>query len=289
MFDSGMLVIDQELQARAGRLLDGHGRIEDLDRLFLDQRERSHGRASFRELGDFLAHRDQRTKGPVTQRVRDVFTSFRVWSMPLRSLTPSPSDLLDAGKANLRLYSDAEIAAFGTHREAANTKINKIIRKLEAGHPPSANDKELFHLIVNRFVWRPAFTGDELFNDFEHVLLKNRIIAPENCAALAASKDLISLYAVSRLHGSAIKIEDGMTGKLIAGFANADGVIEVKVDVGGKDWIKPVQAPICIFLTSLDPKKYCAPNLMPQSGMSAWDAWSYPIEIAEDGRLSAIK
>ena len=47
--------------------------------LFLDQRERSHGRTHFREMGDFLAHRSTRNKGPVTAVIKDIMTSFRVW------------------------------------------------------------------------------------------------------------------------------------------------------------------------------------------------------------------
>jgi hypothetical protein len=53
-------------------LLSGRHLVHDLDRLFLAQRDRGHERESFREIGDFVAHRDERQKGLVTQTCRDV-------------------------------------------------------------------------------------------------------------------------------------------------------------------------------------------------------------------------
>ena len=103
--------IDAELRIRAGRLLAGRPRTDDLDQLYLSQRDRAHGRASFREIGDFVAHRGERSKGPITQQVRDVFTSFRVWSLGLRGRRPTLADLRAAGAANLRLLTDEKVEA----------------------------------------------------------------------------------------------------------------------------------------------------------------------------------
>lgn len=71
-------MIDDDLRLRAKRLIRGDRRIDDIDRFYLDLRDRTHGRASFREIGDFVAHRGERNRGPVTQNARDVITSVTV-------------------------------------------------------------------------------------------------------------------------------------------------------------------------------------------------------------------
>ncbi|WP_321900400.1 hypothetical protein [Burkholderia cepacia] len=170
-------MIKTELQVRARRLVEGRATPEDLDRLFLDQRESSHGTESFREVGDFLAHRDQRSKGPVTQRVRDVFTSFRVWSLGLRGLKPTLEDLRAAGFANLSLSTDEELKlGSGLRRDAARQKFDKALRKLTAGELLSQSDMALVGYLANRFVWKPAFTDEALYEGFVQVCMSNGVV-----------------------------------------------------------------------------------------------------------------
>jgi hypothetical protein len=63
----------QGLRVRVERLLRGNFRAEDLNRLFLYARDRCQGRESVQEIGDFVAHHDERSKGVVTRRTRDFF------------------------------------------------------------------------------------------------------------------------------------------------------------------------------------------------------------------------
>lgn len=44
-------MIEDDLRLRAKRLIRGDRRIEDIDRFYLDLRERTHGRASFLSIG----------------------------------------------------------------------------------------------------------------------------------------------------------------------------------------------------------------------------------------------
>ena len=92
---------------------------------------------------------------------------------------------------------------------------------------------------------------------------------------------------ITRMHGG-ITLEDGSIATLHAGCANKDRLLEVKVDLGYTDWIKPVQAPICIFLTSLKPEGNCDPALIGDSDPTMWNAWSRPLELSQDGTLVAI-
>lgn len=282
-------MIKSELQARARRLMEGRAKAEDLDRLFLDQRETSHGKESFREIGDFLAHRDQRSKGPVTQRVRDIFTSFRVWSLGLRRLRPTLDDLRAAGLANLSLLTDEELKmGSGLRRDAARHKFDKALRKLTSGYPLSQSDKALFLFLANRFVWKPAFTDDVLYEDLVQVCLCNGVVDAADLAKLAGAKNFITLWAITRLHGAIIKVEDGRLATLYAGFANDARLLEVKVDLASDGWPKPMHAPICIFLTGMCADDFCGTELLQTPTPWMWNDWSMAIELGEDGKLHLL-
>lgn len=67
------VMLEADPQHRVQRLLSGDCRIEDLDRIFLGLRSRRDSRDSMREIRD--SHRDEREKGPATQRVRDLAAS----------------------------------------------------------------------------------------------------------------------------------------------------------------------------------------------------------------------
>ena len=102
-------LIDEELRMRLKRMSAGRYHVEDLDRLFLGQRDRHHGKESFREIGDFVAHRAERNKGLVTQAARDMFTSLDVWLLYARGRRPSIADITRAARANFRLASERQL------------------------------------------------------------------------------------------------------------------------------------------------------------------------------------
>jgi hypothetical protein len=56
-----------------------------------------------------------------------------------------------------------------------------------------------------------------------------------------------ALYALIRMHGTAIALKDGTSAPLLAGYANKHGVLEVKVQIEFSDGPKPISAPVCLF------------------------------------------
>jgi hypothetical protein len=103
-------MLDLDLQRRVQRLLRGDRRSDDLDRIFLSLRERSYGRASIREIGDFVAHRDKREKGLVTEKVRDIFTSFEAWIRSLLGEAPTLDSASKVATANLRIATNEQLS-----------------------------------------------------------------------------------------------------------------------------------------------------------------------------------
>jgi len=211
-------MIDDDLHLRAKRLLGGQHRTDDLDRFYLDLRERTHGRASFREIGDFVAHRGERNRGPVTPVARDVITSVSIWSLGFRGKKPTYPELAQAARANFRLASDKQLKdGCGLKRSAVKKVVDRALPRFEGGGPIDDEELRVLLYLANRFIWRPAFTDDEVVKDFCDVLTLNKIVSKADRPALLAARDFVSLYALICMHGTSIALEDGTSAQLLAG------------------------------------------------------------------------
>lgn len=282
-------MIADDLRMRTGRLLAGQRRVDDLDRLFLGLRDRHHGKESVREIGDFVAHRAERQKGLVTQVARDVFTSVSVWSLGFRNKKAEISDIVRAAKANFRLASDQQLKdGCGLRRPVVKRRLDSGLAKFERGETITDEEMAVLLYLGNRFIWKPAFNDGQLLSEFCEVMRKNAIIDAGDVSALENVRAFITLYAITCMHGSVIQFDGDMRGELLAGFANRDRLLEVKVQIRFDDMPKPILAPICMFLTSLQPDAHCEPALLLFQGEWLPGVWSKPIEINARGKLDFI-
>lgn len=279
-------MLDEDLKHRARRLIAGDFRSGDLDRLFLGQRDRAWGRACFREVGDFVAHRDTREKGLITQVGRDVFTSVDVWSLKMRGREPSWTDIARAAEADLRLASDEQIrSGCGCQRGAAKKRIQSALTKIDRQETPTEPEIRALEYLGNRFIWKPAFTSNQLFTEFRDVLILNGIIGKADAPALENAKAFISLHALAVMHGSAIVLDGGGKARLLAGFANRGRLLEVKVEIVFNELGKPLMAPVCLFLTDLSPEEHCEPELTTMADPVLLNHWDFPIDVGAANRL----
>lgn len=136
-------MLDQDLSRRIARLLRGERRCEDLDRLFLALRDRPSARSSVREIGDFVAHRDQREKGPVTQKARDIFISLQSWVRISVLCEPfTLADIRRVAEANLRVATDAQLAArLGLKRAVIKSVLAQALKKIERGREATSRER----------------------------------------------------------------------------------------------------------------------------------------------------
>jgi hypothetical protein len=283
-------MIDHDLRLRAKRFLGGQRRGDDLDRFFLDLRDRTHGRASFREIGDFVAHRGQRNKGPVTQVARDVITSVSIWSLGFRGKKPTYPELAQAAQANFRLASDRQLKeGCDLKRPAVKKILEGALPRFQNGGPIDDEELRVLLYLANRVIWKPAFTDDEVIRDFCDVLTLNKIVSKVERPALVAARDFVSLYALIRMHGATIALENGTSAELLAGYANRHGILEVKVQIEFNDAPKPISSPVCMFLTTLKPEDHCDPSLLAQADNYLDRVWRTPLEIGGDGKLRRME
>lgn len=277
-------MIDADLQRRVDRLLRGERRTEDWDRLYLGLRERAFGRASVREVGDFVAHRGEREKGPVTARVRDIFVSLHSWARGLMGHVPSVPELRTVAAANLRIATDAQLQSrLALRRPVAASVLEQGIRKLEIGKRPSDREARVINYLGSAFIWNQAFTADEVLDDLVHVLEQHKLLRASDREGFKTLAPFLALYVITLIHGSTITLGNDERAELFASRNNTKGFLEVKARLIVMDLAKPMIAPVCIFWTELAADRWSAPDLLGDA-----QAWNGPLEINAEGLLASL-
>lgn len=278
-----------ELRHRTERYIRGDCRVADLDRIFLGLRDRCYGLASAQEIGDFVAHREQREKGPVTDKVGDIQLSLESWLNQGEGRFPDLAAAKRISAANLRTGTDAQLAQrLGLRREVVKSVLAQAIKKMESDRFDKVTQREraVFNYLAGAFVWNPVFTDEQVAGDLATVLVKVGALLKDERDAFDANRAFLALYITALMHDSAVVMVDGSRFELVAGVAgvaNEENRIEVKAHIELASWGKPVTAPVCVFWTKLIGTEHCSEDL---AAMPA--AWSCAIEIDPSGRLASF-
>lgn len=268
-----------DLRRRVERLLSGRRSLEDLHRIYLDQRDRAYGRASVLEIGDFVAHREERVKGVVTRRVEDLLLSGRTWTASVLGNIPELDSpiLRDTARANFRLATDEQIKTrVGLRREVAKSALERGLKKLAKNERITDREAEVLVFFGTQFIWNPAFTDDQLFSELVEVLVKNGGLKLDEIADFQAVKTFNTLFAITQMHGSTIVAADGTRSPIYAYGANSFERLEVKGQLTFATDPKPVVAELCMFWTTLDVKAHCGSALLESP-----DAWTQPLDVID--------
>ncbi|MFG1426410.1 hypothetical protein [Roseixanthobacter glucoisosaccharinicivorans] len=278
---------DEHLRARLARLMSGDLRPEDVAKLYIGKRSSSYGRASFREIADFAAHPDLRNRGPVTDRIRDMRTTFKpMLDRAISGDSPPIQEILDRAESNFRMATDEQIARFsrGLKRKVAEPLLKSAVAKMRRGAIRAMTSAEQ-KIVVNfgdSVIWNPALRGQDVFDDFKFVMMKNGLVGQADGARMDSARAVVILHAITVMHGAAFDIGDGLVGELQAGFENRDGCLEVTAALKLRGYPKQVSIKVGLFWTDLQGQDHVGPKLAGRAG-----PWNFPIEI-RDGKLEPI-
>lgn len=188
----------------------------DLMHLFLGLREKSYGCDAIREVGDFVAHRNERVKGLATASARDFFAAAQ-FSIPLGgklNLSKLPPHFIEAMRSNFRRCNDGTLESeTGLKRKEIKRiidEIEKVVVIDEAGFgcfrgKPTNSQWSVIQILVGLITASPAFTEAQLFSEFKTVVLKNKLVTTDDLDKLSLSSATIALFALSMMHKCKIK------------------------------------------------------------------------------------
>src|SRR4051794_38876694 len=199
---------DPGLRIRVERLLRGDVRVDDLMFLFLFVRDRNDGREAVQEIGDFVAHQAERTKGIVTREVRDWYrvTSFMfphkvtgVKKIDLNRLSAEFPAFLQAALRRASPISMRDHA--GLRRADATQLLPSILRKMAtnkdgtltmtAAH--TQTELKLVEFLCGHLHARPAFDGKRLLDEFSATLKSNALLRKDETASFGSLQTAIAL------------------------------------------------------------------------------------------------
>jgi hypothetical protein len=300
-------MVDAGLRVRVERLLRGDFRAEDLTRLFLYARDRCDGRETVQEVGDFVAHHDERTKGLITRTTRDWYVTAEYAALAMNNqrlnkpfdLNKLPADLPSFLRASFRRgfgpdHNRSLREKTGLNRAAAERLLSTIIKNfasnadgtltITASH--TKTEIELIKYLWSYLAVSPAFNGERLFDDFSATLKSHGLIQKSELRAFETLKAAIALYAITVMHNCTIQIRAGVSSQLTAG---ANQLIEVSAAVpvpmagispqgGGQ-----INLASSIYETAFDCENYCEAALlaMPRP-------WTCDLEVTPNMRLGVL-
>jgi hypothetical protein len=272
---------DENLKARVSRLLTGDLRVDDIAKLYIGKRSSSYGRTSFRELADFIAHPDLRNRGPVTDRIRDMRTTFRpLLDRALKEEGANLEDVISRCQSNFRMANDEQIARLsgGRKRQQVQNVLNSAVQKMKKGKlgSLSKDEQDLAIAFGDRLIWNPALRAQQVFDDFKNVMLKNHLLAQDEAHKLDQARSLVVLHAITVMHGAAFDLGVGMIGELQAGFQNPDGCLEVTALLSMEGYSKNVSMKVGLLWTDLQGLDFVDSSLSKTPG-----PWMFGIEIKD--------
>ena len=282
------------MRARVERLLRGDFRADDLTRLFLYARDRCDGRESVQEIGDFVAHHSERTKGIVTRETRDWFLTVRYIVPTMKrpfaadSLPPNFREILSATFRRSGVALKAAGISQSRARQIFPSLCEKFITNsdgtLSISLRHSGEELKLMNFLSGLVTGHAAFTAAKLNADLSATLQKLNLLERSERKAFERVAPTVALFAVSLMHNCVIQIDDSSFAKLYA-FNHVGQKIAVYAEVPTTNPIKGGSIAIAspIFVTDLVLEDWCTAELL-----SLPQPWECDLEIALDGKLGRL-
>ena len=288
--------MDQKSRTRVERLLQGQVRNDDLSNLFLFARDRCDGRETVKEIGDFVAHHNERVKGIVTQTVRDFFTLMDFHAPGFAGDRTLKSDDLPRSTPDFlracfgRLDHQTIKKETGINKTSAAKHLDGILRSLQVKPDgrytltrASQTEQKLLQCLVSYLVVKPAFVASSLSGDLFATLKSQSLLTKEELRSCHTLNPIIALFAVSIMHNCSIRVSADLIVKLSANQKGDNGVsvqatIPVHIPEKGK-----IDFVCDIFTTDLDPTAYCSADLLANVSWPSID-----LELSQNGKLTIM-
>jgi hypothetical protein len=278
---------DQSMRARVARLITGDIRADDLSRLFLYARDRCDGRETVQEIGDFVAHHSERTKGILTRSARVCFATARFAAeVSGRKLdrTWLPSIIPEFLQASVQRLDIKLLRKIGLARapaiKATAVLVTKLVDNADGTYALpvslSRNEADLLDVLLNNWRAKPAFNGLRLCEDFFATLKSNGLISNKEAATPFLST-VVQLFAIASIHGCEAVMSDGTRIRL-AVPDNFELSIHASIPVTAPGGIS-ISISTAMFPTGLDKNEHCAPDLIARPN------WNGAVELGADRRL----
>jgi hypothetical protein len=276
---------DADIKLRVNRIVRGENRPDDLDRIFLFFRFHHCNRYSVRDVGDFIAHRDERKMGAVTGRARDMLLSCRQWLLTMHGIIPSFEDIKAAAQATLRVATDKQLKdRLNLSRGKTEAALARALDQAEGGVALKGIERKVLNYLGGTFIWNVAYTDTSLLEDLIHVLRFHKFLEKEDVDSFRKARDFLALHVIATLHGTPLVMDKKEIVHLRATFSHETRQLGLKAELPIANLGKPIMSSVFLVHTELVADKYCDPALL------IMDTWAgIPLEFGSEGKLAAMR
>jgi hypothetical protein len=197
---------------------------------------------------------------------------------------PSEEEIIKTGESNLRIATNEQLKkAIRLDRGGAKSAFRKGIEKLQRGEHINKKQRLAVNYLGGTWIWQPAYSDADLFNELVRVLKARRYLLPEDVAGFEHARPFLTKHVVSLLHGVKIEMADGNSVELVAKHSRSDRVLGVKLVLTVNELEKPISEEVFLFHTTLPADDHCDPSLL------AEETWKgRHLEVRQDGLLAAL-
>lgn len=276
----------------------GELNTRDLDVLFLWLRERSFGNRAVAEIGDFVAHSDERQKGFAWNGAKWLFdqADFLGRRVPPHTALPvTVEQFRSAALGGFELYPPAEVKTklgIGKKmaRRALMSALDAVVEpqktRLIVSRDLTAREAEVLDYFSTRLISQPVFTGGTLVSQLQTCIVKNGLSANLSGGLPPSMRDFVVLYAVEKMHLAKIRQSDERIVGLFASKAPAEpnGPEYLQISAGRTVSFQQREGNVIfpLYTTNLEAKDWCEPDLLEQF------PWDMPLEISPSGKLQML-
>jgi hypothetical protein len=276
-------------------MLRGDHSPEHFGKLFLWLRERSYGCAAIREIGDFVAHSDERVKGAVTDQVRGFcgYLRYIIPTVPQRlSLSDLPARTPETARATFNIFTTALIKKetglkVKDAKAALESALSKMIKKADGHYSMSEtiiqDELNVLNCTLTILSAEPAFTDDDLWKQFCRVMEKNGLARPEQKRDMENLKVPLVLYAMTAMHLTDIVAADDLRVTLRAGIQEGMLCVYGGTECTRSDGIE-LGFHAAMLLTSLKASDWCDASLPVSEDLY----WLQAIEMVSGPKLASF-
>ena len=219
--------VSSEVKGRMQRFLGGEQRPDDLAQVFLALRAKASA-PLVREIGDFIAHRDERSKGYLWTRARHLSAMWAAGLDRSGSTAIAKAGLL----ACLRLTDATEaVARSGMSVPQIESAISSAVRKLEVAANGRLGPARKLHqaeeIVLRLFDplrFRSYFTQETLLSQLISELIRQGVLSDGQEVNLLKQGAYITVFSFHQMHRTIIRLPTGQPGMLyLANSMRDDG------------------------------------------------------------------
>jgi hypothetical protein len=291
---------NEKIRTKLRRFVDGKRNPRDLDEIFLWIRSKSYGAKIVKDIGDFVAHAEEKNSGFAWRHAAKLSQMFRYQISKLHDDT----DKKIVTMLDLDILKDGVVSTFELENPASikkrtrfgKTKARKLLvsalNKISVadGRYIGANftndEQRIWDIYNSVMIVQPAFSEAMLITEFVQCLQKNDLIDATAAPKIIEASHYISIYAVEKMHFCNLVVDGNPANKLTASVRKvAEGhLISVgcytEVEINGK--MTSIGADI--FTTTCIAEDWADDTLWAK-GLSG--NWTVPIELTPNWKLTA--